>query len=158
MKVGDYSSTVAVSINGRAELAQAARLMLDQHVRFLVVHQDGDDLRRPIGVLTDRDIVRNGTACGIEPASVKVEDVMTRETLVARDSDELSGLLRAMRLTGIRRAPVVDARGALVGIISMDDVAAVIAGLMCEMAGSIKRAASGMPLAGRVEPLDETPG
>jgi CBS domain-containing protein len=138
MKVGDYSSKVAVSIDARAEIAQAARLMLDQHVRFLVVHQEGDDLRGPIGVLTDRDIVRKATACGIEPASLTVEDVMTCEPLVARDSDELSELLQAMKLAGIRRAPVVDARGALVGIIASDDVTAVIARLMCEVAGSIK--------------------
>lgn len=138
MKIGDYSRKVAVSIYGGAEIAQAARLMRDQHVGFLVVYQEGDDLRRPIGVLTDRDIVLEVTACGIEPGSVRVEDVMTREPLVARESDEVSDLLQAMRLTGIRRAPVVDARGALVGIISIDDVIAGVAGLMCDMAGSIK--------------------
>lgn len=138
MKIGDYSGKVAVSIYGGAEIAQAARLMRDQHVGFLVVYEEGDDLRRPTGVLTDRDIVLEVTACGIDPASVRVEDVMTREPLVARESDEVSDLLQAMRLTGIRRAPVVDARGALVGIIAIDDVIAGLAGLMCDMAGSIK--------------------
>ena len=138
MKVGDYSSKVPVSIYGRAEIAQAARLMRDQHVGFLVVHKEGDDLRRPIGVLTDRDIVVAVTACGVDPVSVMVQDVMTREPIVARDSDQLDDLLQAMRLAGIRRVPVVDVRGALVGLISIDDAIAAVAGLMCSVAGSIK--------------------
>jgi CBS domain-containing protein len=138
MKVGDYCCKVPVSIYGRAEIAQAARLMLDQHVRFLSVHQEGDDLRRPIGVLTDRDIVLKAAACGAEGASVLVEDVMTREPLVARDSDKVSDMLRTMRLAGVRRMPVVDERGALAGVISVHDVVAVFAGLMGEIAGSIR--------------------
>jgi CBS domain-containing protein len=138
MKVGDYSSRGAVSIGGRAEIAQAARLMLDQHVRFLVVHKEGDDLRRPIGVLTDRDIVLKGTAAGIEPASIMVEDVMTSEPLVARVDDEPSDALRAMKKAGIRRVPVVDSRGALVGVIAMDDVIGLVAGMIYDMVGSIR--------------------
>ena len=138
MKDGDYCSKVPVSIFGRAEVAQAARLMRDQHVGFLVVHKEGDDLRRPVGVLTDRDIVVGVTARGVDPGSVTVQDVMTREPIVARDCDELGDLLQAMRLAGIRRAPVVDARGAVVGIISIDDAIALVARLLCDMAGSIR--------------------
>ncbi|HEY7642738.1 MAG TPA: CBS domain-containing protein [Steroidobacteraceae bacterium] len=138
MKVIDYSAKVAISIFCGADVAEAAFLMRDQHVGFLVVYREGDDLRRPIGVLTDRDIVLKVTACGIDPRSVTVEDVMTPEPLVARDSDELSKVLQTMRREGIRRVPVVDLRGALVGIIAMDDVIGVVAGLICDMAGSIK--------------------
>jgi CBS domain-containing protein len=138
MKVGNYCSKVTVSIYGGAQVAQAARLMREQHVGFLVVHREGDDLRRPVGVLTDRDIVLEVTARGIDPGSVAVADVMTREPLIARDTDELRDLFQAMRLAGVRRVPVVDLHGALVGIIAMDDVVDFIAGLLGDMAGSIK--------------------
>jgi CBS domain-containing protein len=138
MKVIDYSAKVAISIFCGADVAQAARLMRDQHVGFLVVHREGDDLRRPLGVLTDRDIVLEVTACGIDPRSVTVEDVMTREPLIARDSDELSDVLQTMRREGVRRVPVVDSRGALVGIIAIDDLVGIVAGLICDMAGSIR--------------------
>jgi len=139
VKVGDCSSKVTIAIYGGAEVAQAARLMREQHVGFLVVHQEGDDLCRPIGVLTDRDIVLEVTACGVDPRSVTVADVMTPEPLIARETDDLRELLQAMRLAGVRRAPVVDARGALAGMIALDDVVDVVAGLICDMAGSIKR-------------------
>jgi CBS domain-containing protein len=138
MRVGDYSKKVAISIRGSADVAEAARLMLDQHVGFLIVYQEGDDLRRPIGVLTDRDIVRAATARSGNPRSVTVADVMTPEPLIARDSDELSALLRATRVAGIRRVPVVDRRGALVGTIAVDDIIGAIVGLICDMAGSIR--------------------
>ena len=112
--------------------------MRDQHVGFLVVYREGDDLRRPMGVLTDRDIVLEVTACGVDPSSVTVEDVMTRERLVARDGDELSDALQTMRQAGVRRLPVIDLRGALVGILVMDDVIGVVAAMIHDMAGSIR--------------------
>jgi CBS domain-containing protein len=137
VKVIDCSAKVAISIFGGADVAQAARLMRDQHVGFLVVHREGDDLRRPIGVLTDRDIVVEVTARGVDPNSVTVEDVMTREPRIARDSDELHDVLHTMKEAGIRRVPVVDFRGALVGIIAMDDVISIVAGMISDVAGSI---------------------
>jgi predicted transcriptional regulator len=74
----------------------------------------------------------------IDPHSVTVDDVMTRQPLIATEADELSDTLRAMRLTGIRRVPVVDARGALTGIMALDDALDVVTGLMCDITGSIK--------------------
>jgi CBS domain-containing protein len=47
-------------------------------------------------------------------------------------------LVQAMRLSGIRRVPVVDARGALSGVVALDDLIGVISGLLCEVSGSIK--------------------
>lgn len=138
MRTGDYCSKATASIHGGAGIAQAARLMLDQHIRFLVVHREGDDLRRPIGVLTDRDIARASTGCGGEPSSALVEDVMTGEPLVARESDDLRGVLQIMKLAGIHRMPVIDARGALSGIVSRDGVMANIAGRMRVLVGSAK--------------------
>jgi CBS domain containing-hemolysin-like protein len=69
---------------------------------------------------------------------VTVDEVMTRRPLIAAENDELSDLLHAMRTAGIRRVPVVDGRGALTGIIAIDDVIEVITGLMCDITLSIK--------------------
>jgi Mg/Co/Ni transporter MgtE len=89
-------------------------------------------------VLTDRDLVLGVMAREVDPHSVTVEDVMTRKPLIANDSDELSDMLQAMRMTGVRRVPVVDTRGALIGVMAIDDAIDVITGLMCDIAGSIK--------------------
>ncbi len=138
MKVGQYCTRAVKCISATQDVLDAARRMRDEHVGFLVVHEDGDPFRRPIGVLTDRDIVLQIIARQVDPASVAVQDVMSREPLVANETDDLNELMEAMRLVGVRRAPVVDQRGALTGVIAADDVVDVIAGLMCDLAGSIK--------------------
>jgi CBS domain-containing protein len=138
MKVGEYCKRAVVALNSKADAAEAARLMRAEHVGFLVVYRDGDELQQPVGVLTDRDLVLAVMARDVDAHAVTAEDVMTRQPLIANESDELSDVLQAMRLAGIRRVPVVDARGALVGIIAIDDAIDVITGLMCDIAGSIK--------------------
>lgn len=138
MKVGEYCKRAVVAINGKSDAAAAAKLMRTEHVGFLVVYRDGDELQRPIGVLTDRDLVLAVMARDVDAHAVTAEDVMTRQPLIAAENDAFGDLLQAMRLAGIRRVPVVDVRGALVGIIAIDDALDVITGLMCDITGSIK--------------------
>jgi CBS domain-containing protein len=138
MKVGEYCKRAVVAIATTADAAEAAQLMRSEHVGFLIVYREGDSLQRPVGVLTDRDLVLGVMARDVDPHAITADDVMTRQPLIANESDELSDMLQAMRLAGIRRVPVVDVRGALVGIMAIDDAIDVITGLMCDIAGSIK--------------------
>jgi predicted transcriptional regulator len=138
MKVGDYSKPCVFSIGTSADIVEAAKLMRDQHVGFLIVYKDGDEMRRPVGVLTDRDVVLQVTAREVNPRSVTVEDVMTRQPVIARATDDLGDALQAMRLAGIRRVPVVDVHGALNGILALDDAIDLVTGLLCDISGSIK--------------------
>lgn len=138
MKVCECCKRAVIAISDSADTIDAAKLMRQQHVGFLVVYKEGDELRKPIGVLTDRDLVLAVMARDVGAHTVTVQDVMTRKPLVASETDELSDVLQAMRMGGIRRVPVVDVRGALVGIVAVDDAIAIVTGLMCDIAGSIK--------------------
>jgi CBS domain-containing protein len=138
MKVGEYCKRAVIAIASSSDAAEAAKLMRQQHVGFLIVHREGDALRKPVGVLTDRDLVLGVMARDVDPHAVTVDDVMSRKPLTANEADELSEVLQAMRLAGFRRVPVVDARGALSGIMAIDDAIEVVTGLMCDIAGSIK--------------------
>jgi CBS domain-containing protein len=138
MKVGEYCKRAVIAIASSSDAAEAAKLMRQQHVGFLIVHREGDELRKPVGVLTDRDLVLGVMARDVDPHAVTVDDVMSRKPLTANEADELSEVLQAMRLAGFRRVPVVDARGALSGIMAIDDAIDVVTGLMCDIAGSIK--------------------
>jgi CBS domain-containing protein len=137
MNVGEHCRRGVISIADTADIVTAARLMRDQHVGLLSVHRNGDDIRRVIGVLTERDIVMQVSAAGRDPRAVKVQDVMIRQPLVANEMDELRDVLQVMRLAGIRRVPVVDARGAAAGILALDDAIELITGLLCDISGSI---------------------
>ncbi len=138
MRVDQYCKREVVAIAGDADVTEAAGLMRDRHVGFLVVFERDDPARRPIGVLTDRDIVLEVTAPSIDPHAVTVADVMTNDPMMARDSDDLSELMHGMRMAGIRRVPVVDANGALTGVIAVDDMIEVVSLLMEDIAASIK--------------------
>lgn len=139
MKVGEICQREVVTIGNTPDVVEAARLMREKHVGFLVVLQEDDALRRPVGVLTDRDIVLQVTAPAVDERDVTVEDLMTRQPLIAKEDDDLSEVLQAMRLAGVRRVPVVDVRGSLVGIVAIDDAIEFITGLLCDITGSIKR-------------------
>lgn len=137
MNVGEYCRRGVISIADSADIVTAARLMRDQHVGLLAVHRNGDEMRRVIGVLTERDIVMQVTAASRDPRVVKVQDVMIRQPLVANEHDEMRDVLQVMRLAGIRRVPVVDARGAPAGVLALDDAIELITGLLCDISGSI---------------------
>jgi CBS domain-containing protein len=137
MRVGEICRRAAVAISNEVDIVDAAKLMREKHVGFLVVVKHADKLRRPIGVLTDRDIVLQVTARDINPRAVTVEDVMTRQPLTASEGDDLGEVLQAMRLAGIRRVPVVDARGSLLGVVAIDDAVDHVTSLLTDITGSI---------------------
>lgn len=138
MKVGAICRRDAIAIANTESITAAAQLMREQHVGFLVVYRYGDELRRPIGVLTDRDITVEVIAKKVDPEALSVDDLMTRQPLIANDTEDLSDVLQGMRMAGIRRVPVVDLRGALIGVVAIDDAFDIITGFMCDITGSVK--------------------
>lgn len=113
--------SVTIAFRGTA-LDGAARLMRDNHVGCLVVVDEVGGIRIVVGVLTDRDIVTAVVAPGLEPSTLRVEDVMTTDLVTAREDDSLIDLMRTMRRKGVRRIPVVGGQGELVGVVTLDDV------------------------------------
>ncbi|MET0385223.1 MAG: CBS domain-containing protein [Polyangiales bacterium] len=105
-------------------LRSVARRMRDEHTGCVVIVEDGRAARRvkPIGIVTDRDIVLRAVAGESLDALQPIEAVMSRELIAAREEDKLGVVLELMRTHGFRRLPVVDADGHLVGIVTFDDV------------------------------------
>src|SRR5688572_5902003 len=130
----------AVTIRQFEELTSAAELMRDQHVGYLVVvdPDPSDGSQKPVGVLTDRDIVVTVVARQVNPRSLRVGDVMTRQPVVVADTDSVDKALESMRSIGVRRLPVVGSRGQLVGVISLDDIIDALAEELGHVAGSIR--------------------
>lgn len=140
MKVGEHCSRDVVSIRPDAGLAEAAELMRDKHVGFLVVVDDAlPGIREPIGVLTDRDIVVGVFAPGVDVAALNVGDVMTRDPVIASDDDDVDELMSTLRNAGVRRAPVVDMNGNLIGVMAMDDAIELVTELLCDISGVIRQ-------------------
>jgi CBS domain-containing protein len=104
-------------------IVDAAKRMRTSHVGALVVIDNRNGRHVPIGIVTDRDIVVNGLAGDPEHITyLLVSDLMQRDLVTARDSDTVDDALKKMQEHGIRRLPIVDTTGELVGILTLDDV------------------------------------
>lgn len=94
----------------------------------------------PVGVLTDRDIVVGILAKDTEHVRLlDVGDVMERTLVTASEDEDLAAVLRRMRSFGVRRVPVVDARGDLTGILSVDDALPALSDEIAEVAALVSR-------------------
>lgn len=105
----------------------AAQLMRENHVGCLVVVDEIGGKRVVVGMLTDRDIVTAVVAADLAPSALRVEDVMTTDLVTTREDDSLIDLMRTMRRKGVRRMPVVSQQDELLGIVTLDDVLAILA-------------------------------
>jgi CBS domain-containing protein len=140
MNVGNVCHRNTVTVRPFDEVTHAARLMREHHVGYLVVVEPdlADGSRRPIGVLTDRDIVIGVVARETDPRSLRVGDIMTQQPVVVGETESTEKALREMRRIGVRRLPVVGALGQLVGVLSLDDMLDVVSGELQNLAGSIR--------------------
>ena len=122
--VSDYCNHEPISARRDFSLLDAAGLMRDNHVGcVVVVEENAQGVRRPVGILTDRDIVVGVLAqTDRQLHLVRVDDVMTVNPVIAKESDDLSDTLMTMRANGVRRVPVVSDNGALAGVLSFDDL------------------------------------
>jgi CBS domain-containing protein len=100
-----------------------------------------DERRRPIGIITDRDLVVRVIGSGRDPVSTPVGRVMTRNVKVIDEGSAIEAALVTMRGAAVRRVPVVDRKGALVGLLSLDDVLELLAEEVAQVGGVIGRQA-----------------
>ena len=96
--------------------------MRDQHVGCVVVVRDG----RPIGMLTDRDLVLRVVAEGLDVRSVLVSSIVTYEAMTILRTDGVETAVKTMREHGVRRVPIVDEDGRVTGIVTADDLVALL--------------------------------
>ncbi len=127
MLVSEFCNREVVIVDRATTILEAAKLMRSEHVGDLVVTDNRNGRQVPVGILTDRDIVVELLAEEIELDKVSVGDAMSYELLSVKEQDGLQETIEKMRNRGVRRLPVVDDAGALVGIVTVDDLMELIA-------------------------------
>ncbi|HTO56114.1 MAG TPA: CBS domain-containing protein [Myxococcota bacterium] len=123
MKVAQFLRREPETISARASCGEAAQRMRDTGVGSLVVIEDD----RPIGIVTDRDLVLRVMAAGAEAGAVAVAEIMTDKPAFISEDRDVSLVLDTMRELGVRRIPVVDPSQRCVGVIALDDIVAALA-------------------------------
>jgi CBS domain-containing protein len=114
----------------------AAERMLQRSVGSLVVI---NRFQQPIGIVTDRDLVVKVLAPERLPRTTRVREIMTGPVKTALETDTIESALTLMRGGEIRRLPVVDSVGRLVGVVTLDDILALLASDFEEIGRLLRR-------------------
>lgn len=123
-----------VTVAEATTVSEFARLMAKEHVGCVVVVKDA----RPVGMLTDRDLVLKVIAADANPRELAAKDIMSTDLVTASIDDDPLDATRIMRDRGLRRLPVVNAQGLLVGIVTFDDLIVLLASEIGNLAGAVE--------------------
>jgi CBS domain-containing protein len=124
MPIGDYCQKPAATVRGDETIHAAATRMTQERIGSLAVVEEG----RPVGIVTDRDVVLETLCKPLDPASVKVGEITSRPLVSIEQDAPVREAARMIRRHGVRRLPVVDEKGQLVGIVTGDDLLSLVAG------------------------------
>ena len=125
-------------VTGRADeqVFAAARKMREGHVGALVIV---DERSRPVGILTDRDLICRVLAAGRDANNLLVEAVMSRDLVVIGRTGTIDEAAFSMRKHGVRRIPVVNADGSLAGMVAFDDLVVLLAAELGETVAALRQ-------------------
>lgn len=127
MTVGHFCNREVVVTGKDSTIVEVAQLMRRLHVGDVVVVDASVGKPRPLGIITDRDLVIELIAAEVDLASVTAGDIMSFELITAKEEDSIWHTLRRMQHCGVRRLPVVNSRNELEGILAIDDVLEILA-------------------------------
>ncbi len=135
MSLGNLCRREVVVVNQGTPIKEAVKFMEEKNIGSVIVVGGG----KPLGIATDRDILLRVVNKGLDPEKSSVDDVMTREIVTLKEGMGLFEALEQVKGKGIRRFPIVDARGNLKGIMTLDDIIYLLGKEMADVASIIER-------------------
>jgi len=127
MPVSEICNREVVIVQRHNTVLEAARLMREFHVGDVVVVEERGGVKIPVGIITDRDLVVEIMAPAVDQNMVTLGDIMVPGLATIMETAGVSETIEYMRAKGVRRVPVVDMRGGLVGILALDDLLELLA-------------------------------
>lgn len=138
MNIGAICTRRVAVVDRATTVMDAARRMREEHVGDLVVVDRKDGHTVPVGMVTDRDLVVSIVARSAEFIErLLVEDLLVRPIVTAEIAEDSLVVARRMRENEVRRLPVVDEDGDLVGILSVDDLVGSVHAELAEIAALV---------------------
>jgi CBS domain-containing protein len=134
------ATSIVVTATPDNSAARAAQLMRSHHVGSLVVLDGAPDSGKPVGIVTDRDLVLAVMAEGLDSSLFTVGDVMSVDLVTAPASASLMDAVQALRVHRVRRLIVLDDAGRVVGLAAMEDLLEALARELSELALALRDA------------------
>lgn len=122
MSVSEICNRRVVVMQRDETVSEAAKLMRQHHVGDVVVVEDRNGTRVPVGIVTDRDLVMEIMAFELDPAIITVGDIMEKELVTLKETTGIFDAIQYMRHRTVRRLPIVDENDGLIGILTLDDL------------------------------------
>ena len=138
MPISEICNREVVIVQRNNTISEAAQLMRQHHVGDVVVVEERGGARVPIGIVTDRDLVVEIMAPAIDQMVITVGDIMVPELVTVKENAGLFETIEYMRAKGVRRVPVVDKGGGLVGILTLDDLLELLAEELLSLAKLVR--------------------
>lgn len=138
MPISEVCNREVIIVQPGDSVLEAALLMRQHHVGDVIVVEDRDGIRIPIGIVTDRDLVVEIMAPQLDPAAITVGDIMAPDLVTVKEYAGLYEAIELMHSRGVRRLPVVDVSGGLAGILTLDDLVELLAEEMAALAKLVK--------------------
>ncbi|MDE1798484.1 MAG: CBS domain-containing protein [Candidatus Micrarchaeota archaeon] len=126
VRVGECMTVGVLTLPETASVREAAKLLSKSHVGSVIVTRAG----KAVGILTERDIVYNVIAKEKDSGKTRLKDVMSKPLRVISAGQSLEEAALALKENKVKRLPVVDAKGQLVGIVSEGDLLRVYPGVL----------------------------
>ena len=137
MTIGDVCNRDVVVAERETTAQDAAKLMRKHHVGSVVVVERKEGRRVPVGIVTDRDLIMEVHALDLDPRVISVGDILGERLVTVAESCSAMKTVQIMRMEGVRRIPVVDHEGSLVGIVTLDDMIGRLAKEFKEVADAV---------------------
>lgn len=122
MNIGSICTRRLVAVDSASTLVQAAGLMRDQHVGALIVTSQTPEGACVTGIVTDRDLVVDVLARGLNANGIQVGELASDELASVPEEADVSAAIAVMESHGVRRALVIDSAKHVTGIVSLDDL------------------------------------
>lgn len=139
MAIGEICNREVIVVAQETTIGEAAQLMRQHHVGDVIVVTEEGGRRKPAGIVTDRDVVVEVVATGLDPATLTVGDIMVPDLATVPEKTGVFEAIRYMRDQGVRRMPVVGEDGSLIGILALDDLLELLAEELSALARLVAR-------------------
>ena len=138
MTVGEICNREVIVIQRDKTILEAAKLMRQFHVGAVIVVDKQNNRQVPVGIVTDRDLVVEILATELDETVITVGDIMAPEIFSVQENTAIHEAIDFMRRKTIRRLPIVDETGELVGILTLDDALQLLSEQLLDLAKLVR--------------------
>lgn len=132
----DFASSSVAAVEPETSALLVSQLMRKHHIGAIVVVEAGGN-NRPVGIVTDRDLVLELMSEGLDPEVFTAGDVMSVDLVLASPEMGAMEAIQLMKKNRLRRLVIADANGSLAGIVTMEDVLMLLTNELADLTAGV---------------------